>query len=81
MTRMTTSELKKELGDVINRVVYRGERIELQRRGKDVAAIVPFGDLKLIEEIEDQLLQEKAKKALKERGRIPLAKVKKELGF
>lgn len=78
MPRMTTSELKKELGEVINRVLYKGERVELERRGKSVAAIVPFDDLKLIEEIEDAILAEKAGKALKGKGGIHLDQLRKK---
>ena len=34
-----------------------------------------------IEELEDQMLAEKAKGALKEKGRIPWGKIKKDLGL
>ena len=54
MPRMTTTEARKEFSDALNRVAYKGERIEIRRRGKSVAAIVPFDDLRLIEELEDK---------------------------
>jgi hypothetical protein len=57
-----------------------GERIVLRRRGKDVAVLVPVEDLKLLEEIEDRIDIEEAKKALKEKGKIPWTKLKKKLG-
>jgi prevent-host-death family protein len=85
---MTTSELKKELGDAINRVVYRGERIELQRRGKNVAAIIPIEEYQLLERLIEMLEEKEDRKALKaarqemkKLGTIPWEKVKKELGL
>ena len=82
MPRMTMTAARRELPEAVNRLVYgNGEPIVLSRRGKDLAAIVPIEDLHLIEELEDRMLSEKAKKALKEKGRIPWGKIKKELGL
>jgi prevent-host-death family protein len=79
---MTMTAARRELPEAVNRLVYgNGEPIVLSRRGKDLAAIVPIEDLHLIEELEDRMLSEKAKKALKEKGRIPWGKIKKELGL
>ena len=38
----------------ILRVAYKGERIVLERHGKDVAALVSVEDLELLEELEDR---------------------------
>ena len=81
MTRMSASKARDEFSDALNRVAYKGERIVLRRRGKDVAVLVPVEDLKLLEEIEDRIDIEAAKKALKEKGGIPWTKLKKELGL
>ncbi len=82
MPRMTMTAARRELPEAVNRLVYgNGEPIVLSRRGKDLAAIVPIEDLQLIEELEDRMLSEKAKKALKEKGRIPWGKIKKDLGL
>jgi antitoxin (DNA-binding transcriptional repressor) of toxin-antitoxin stability system len=67
-------------------VAYRGERIVLRRRGKDVAAIVPLEDLALIEKLEDEIDVREARKVLaemKRKGRrpIPLATLKRDLGL
>ena len=43
--------------------------------------ILPISYLEILDKIEDRWLQEKAKKALKEKGEIPWAKVKKDLGL
>jgi prevent-host-death family protein len=79
---MTMTAARRELPEAVNKLVYgNGEPIVLSRRGKDLAAIVPIEDLRLIEELEDRMLTEKAKKALKEKGRIPWGKIKKDLGL
>ena len=86
MTRMAAGALRKNLSDSLNRVAYRRERIILQRRGKNVAALVPVDDLKLLEELEDKRDAEDARKALaemkaKREKPIPWEKVKQELGI
>lgn len=83
---LPVTKAREELSDMINRVVYRGERVVLERRGKDVAAIVPMEDLKRLEELEDQADVEMIRrvkrqmKAKKERP-IPWAVAKKRLGL
>lgn len=42
-TRVTWSEARADLADLINRVLYRRERLIITRHGKDVAEIVPVG--------------------------------------
>jgi prevent-host-death family protein len=79
MPRMTTTEARKDFSDALNRVAYKGERIEIRRRGKAIAAIVPFDDLKLIEELEDKILLAEMKKSENDRGGISLAQLKKKL--
>jgi prevent-host-death family protein len=81
MTRIPASRARQQFSDTLNRVVYRGERIILARRGRDLAAIVPMDDFELIRELEDRIDLERARKALKEKGSIPWKKVKAELGL
>jgi len=81
MTRLSTTRAREALSDVINRVVYQGERIVLERHGKDVVAMVPVEDLKLLEELEDRMDLEEARKRLKEPGRIPWKEIKERLGL
>jgi prevent-host-death family protein len=78
---MPASKARRDFGEVMNRVAYGRERIILARRGKDLVALVPADDLALLQEIEDRIDVEAAKKALKEKGRIPWEKVKAELGL
>ena len=71
MMHLNVVELRQSLAEILNRAEYQGERIIIHRRGKDVAAIVPLEDLKLlerlIEEVEDRLDVEAAQRRI---GRI-----------
>jgi prevent-host-death family protein len=79
---MPASKARDEFAETLNRVAYRGERVVLRRHGKDVAAIVPVEDLQLLEDIEDRMDLEAARKALKEPGSsIPWKKIKAKLGL
>jgi prevent-host-death family protein len=66
MTRLSTSQLREELSEALNRVAYGGERIVLRRHGKDVAALVPMDDLARLEEMEDRADNAADDAALKE---------------
>jgi prevent-host-death family protein len=78
--RITISKAREDFAETLNRVAYRGERIILHRREKDVVAIIPIEDLALLEELEDRLDIEAAHEALAESDeRIPYKKVRKEI--
>lgn len=80
MATISTREFRDKVSDTVNRAAYGGERIFLQRRGKNVAAIVPVADVELLEELEDRMDLEAARKALAEPGEsIPWAEVEKRL--
>lgn len=64
-----------------DRVSRQGEVIVFRKRGRAVAALIPMRHLKLLERLEDEIDVRQARKALKERGRIPWEKVKKDLGL
>lgn len=81
MPKLAASKVRQEFSDVLNRVSYGGERIILDRRGKEVAAIISMEDYILLQELENQLDLEAAKKALKEKGSIPWKKLKAELAL
>ncbi len=89
MVHLPVSEFKNEIAETLNRVVYAGERVLLQRHGKDVAALVSMKELKILEEIEkveDEIDLKEALKALKElkSGKdttIAWDKAKKEFGL
>lgn len=81
MKRLSASKARSDLAEVLNRVAYKGERVLLHRRGKNVAAVVPVEDLELLQRVEDRLDNEAADKALKDPRRIPWEKIKKDLGL
>jgi prevent-host-death family protein len=51
---ISTSEARERFSDLINRASYGQERIILTRRGKPVAAVVPFEDVQWMEDVEDE---------------------------
>jgi prevent-host-death family protein len=87
MPRIPVTSARATLADALNRVAYRGERIVLHRYGKDVAAIIPVEDLRLlerlIEEEEDRIDVAEARRILADPNEkpIPYADVRKDLGL
>lgn len=82
MKDISTSDARKEFAEIINQVVYNQERVTVHRRGKKVAAVVPYEDLLLLEKMEDEMDLREARKAMKEKGEnIPWEDVKRELGL
>jgi len=84
MSRLAAGAARKDLAEILNKVAYGKERIVLQRRGKDVAALVPVEDLALLEELEDRVDLEEARRALADpenRERVRWEKVKAGLGL
>jgi len=80
MTSIPISEAREHLADLGNRVALRGERLIVERRGKNLFALVPVEDLELLERLEDKLDLE-AIRAAKDEPTKPWAEVKKALGL
>jgi prevent-host-death family protein len=84
VARVSASKARTDLADILNRVAYKGERILLHRRGKNVAAVVSLEDFSLLEQLEDRIDLEEARAALaevKKKGTIPWEKIKADLGL
>jgi prevent-host-death family protein len=80
--RLPASKAREQFADILNEVAYKGERVLLHRRGKDVAAVVSAADLALLEALEDQMDVEAVREALKEGGpNIPWQQLKTEVGL
>lgn len=79
MPRLAVSKAQ----EAVSRVTKKRERIVLQRRGKDVAALVPLEDLALLEDLEDRLDVEEAQRRLADPNdkTIPYEQVRRELGL
>ena len=61
------AEARRRFADICNRVAYGRERVAIERRGKNVvAAVVPYEDVELLEELEERLDLRAALAALKE---------------
>ena len=48
-TTISVSDVRQQLADILNRVAYGNERIVLERHGRAIAAVVPIGDLAVLE--------------------------------
>ncbi|MBL8997716.1 MAG: type II toxin-antitoxin system prevent-host-death family antitoxin [Gemmatimonadales bacterium] len=46
LVRITTTDAREEMAELVNGVAYGGARIVLQRHGRNVAALVSIDDLK-----------------------------------
>jgi prevent-host-death family protein len=88
-TTVTSEEARLGLGDLINRVLYRNERLRVTRRGKPVMALVPIEDLEFMEKMLDAIEDELDLPLIKERLRefeetgegIPWEQIKAERGL
>jgi len=58
---ISTVKARSSYSTVINRAAFGKERVVLTRRGKEVAAVVPIEDVKLLEELEDRIDLEEAR--------------------
>jgi len=45
VSRIATSEAREQLAELVNAVAYGGQRIILQRHGRDIVALVSIEDL------------------------------------
>ena len=81
-TRVSIADARKIFADIVSKVAYGNESIVLTRRCQDVAALVSIDELELLQQIEDHIDIEDAKRALAEPGdNIPAEEVWKQLGL
>lgn len=82
MPKVPASQARDNLAELISRAAYGKERIILTRRGKQLAAVVPIEDVRLLEKLQDEIDLQEARKALAEAqklGTTSLADLKAEL--
>lgn len=82
MASLSILEGGDNLAELVDRVANGKERIVLTHAGKELVAMVPVEDLKLMETMEERLDIEDAREARREaqeKGTIPLAVLRKEL--
>ena len=87
MTRLNVSKAREEFPDLVNRAAYGKERTLVSRRGKDLAAVIPIEDLRLLERLASEEMEridlEDARASLREaeeKGTVPLRDLIRELG-
>ena len=68
LNKISAADARKKFANIINRVAFGKESFVLTRRGEALAAIVSMEDLKLLQEIEEQMDIEDAWKARNEPG-------------
>jgi prevent-host-death family protein len=88
MTRLNVSKAREDFPDLVNRAAYGKERTIVSRRGRDLAALIPIEDLRLLERLAreemDRIDLEDARTALaeaKDKGTIQLEEARKRLGL
>ena len=84
MGQVNTVDARAQFSEIINRAAFGKERVTLTRRGKEIVAVVPIEDMKLLEALEDRIDLEQARAALaesKKKGTVSWEKIKKELGI
>ena len=84
MGQVNTVNARAQFSEIINRAAFGKERVTLTRRGKEIVAVVPIEDVKLLEALEDKLDLEEVRASLaeaKKKGTVSWEKIKKELGL
>jgi prevent-host-death family protein len=84
MGQVNTVHARAQFSEIINRAAFGKERVTLTRRGKEIVAVVPIEDVKLLEDLEDKIDLEEARSALaeaKKKGTVSWDKIKKDLGL
>ncbi|HTE18626.1 MAG TPA: type II toxin-antitoxin system prevent-host-death family antitoxin, partial [Armatimonadota bacterium] len=64
LAHLSVGALRDQIADTLNRVAYTGARIVIERRGKNIAAVVPIEDLELLQALETRVDLETARAAL-----------------
>jgi prevent-host-death family protein len=84
MGQVNTVNARAQFSEIINRAAFGKERVTLTQRGKEIVAVVPIEDVKLLEALEDKIDLEEARAALAEarkKGTVSWEKIKKDLGI
>ena len=88
MSRLNVSKAREDFPEIVDRAALGGERTIVSRRGKDLAAVIPIADLRLLERLsrkeQDRLDVKDARAALVEarkKGTITSSEVKRRLGL
>ena len=64
MKKVSITNARNELSEIVNKACYAGERTIINRQGKDCVAIIPISDLEIIEYVENLIDIRDAEQAL-----------------
>jgi prevent-host-death family protein len=86
---MSASEARGEFSEMVSRVAYGGERFVIRRRDKELAAVIPMEEYRILERLiereEDRIDAEEAMKVAGDPGYVEesvlLEQIRKELGL
>lgn len=84
MSTVTMSEARQTLPEIVNRVAFGGERVVINRSGKEIAALISIEDLatlRLLEDHEDLKAARAAIAEVKKKGTVPWRKLKESVGL
>ena len=79
-TGVPISKARTNLSELVHQVELRGDRIVLERRGKQVGAIVSVEDLELLKRVEDEMDLAVIRQRIND-PRVSLQAVLKRLGL
>ena len=77
--RISVSEMKDTLSEVLNRAAYGKERIVIASRGRPKATVISIDDLEPLEELEDALAAHRGLADYEAGKTVPWEEVKAEL--
>ena len=81
MSSYSSGKIRENFAELLNQVAYGKERVVVTRRGKQIAALIPMDDLKLLEIMENKIDIEDARKGIaeaKKSGTVSWESIKKE---
>src|ERR1041385_4209065 len=78
MSKVSLRNARVAFADIVNQAAFSKERVVLTKNGKDVAAVVPFEDFRILEALEDKADLDEARRRLAKPGKtVSLADLKK----
>ena len=84
MLERSASDARQNFSEIVNLVAYGGERVIIQRHGKELAAVIPIADVALLRDLESHVDLADARLAVKEiqdSGSVSMDELKQKLGY
>jgi prevent-host-death family protein len=86
MAHLNVSEARSGFSEIVNRAAFGGKRTVIARNGKEVAAVIPIEDLRLLErlveaEMDRQDIEAAVASTIEPGENVSLQDLKKELGL